>query len=222
MPHTQYTHTHTHTHTHPAQHTHTQHSTAQHSTAQHSTAQHSTAYTHTHTYTYTQTHTHIHAHTHTRRHTRARSTHLVNVLPFAFGALDHGAEIASRAVLHHDVDLRVVTIDDPIVVPHDVGVSEISQYVDLDGVGGRGCCWLWWWWCWWRQRTQSKFGDVSECCLVHVGHDWSVCQTFKRLNRSCVRVMRCDADEAHQQRAANVRTTAEKANVCDVMRCDAM
>ena len=53
------------------------------------------------------------------------------MLSLTLRSLDHSAEIAPRTVLHDDIDLCVVSVDDPVIVPRDVGVSEVSQDVDL-------------------------------------------------------------------------------------------
>ena len=44
---------------------------------------------------------------------------------------DHRRNVTALAVLHHDEYLGVVSVYDSVVVPHDVGMAELAQNVDL-------------------------------------------------------------------------------------------
>jgi hypothetical protein len=59
---------------------------------------------------------------HTNPHTNA---------PLALLALDELAQVAALAVLHDDVDLGRLLVDDAVQVPHDVRVAQLAQDVDL-------------------------------------------------------------------------------------------
>lgn len=73
---------------------------------------------------------HLHK-TSTTQHKTTKAPHLVDVLSLTLRTLNHSAEIAPRTVFHDDVNLCVVAVDDSVIVPDDVGVSEVSQDVDL-------------------------------------------------------------------------------------------
>ena len=45
--------------------------------------------------------------------------------------LDHLLEVALLAVLHDNVDFEIFLVDAPVVIPHYVGVVQVSENVDF-------------------------------------------------------------------------------------------
>lgn len=53
------------------------------------------------------------------------------LLQEGFVTLDQGREVTASTVLHDDVELSLLFVDDSVVVPCDVGVFELTENVNL-------------------------------------------------------------------------------------------